>query len=199
MRLGIMGGTFDPIHYGHLFIAEEARVRYRLSQVLFVPNGRPPHKREGDVTPAEHRLAMVQRAIQSNPHFECSRMELNRPGLSYTVETLTLLRAEYVDAEFFYITGVDAVADILTWKRHEDVIRLATFIAAARPGFEISRLKERLPEDYLARILLLRSTGLEISSTEIRERVRQGLPIRYLMPDTVREYIEEFPLYRAGV
>src|SRR5713226_3801830 len=118
MRLGIMGGTFDPIHYGHLFIAEEARARFHLSHVLFVPNGQPPHKKEYGLTPSNHRYAMTLIATHTNKAFGCSPMELNRPGASYTVDTLISLREQYPDAEQFYITGVDAIADILTWKRH---------------------------------------------------------------------------------
>lgn len=197
MRLGIMGGTFDPIHHGHLFVAEEARVRFRLNNVLFVPNGTPPHKKEYALTPARHRYAMTLIATHGNQSFGCSPMELNRPGPSYTVETLTLLREQHPDAELFYITGVDAIADILTWMRHEEVIQMATFIAATRPGFDPRTLKEKLPLSYLERILLLGSTSLGISSTEIRERIRQSLPVRYLTPDNVLEYIFQNGLYQS--
>ncbi|HLK59403.1 MAG TPA: nicotinate-nucleotide adenylyltransferase [Chthonomonadaceae bacterium] len=196
MRLGIMGGTFDPIHFGHLFVAEEARVRFRLNNVLFVTNGTPPHKKEYALTPAKHRYAMTLIATFGNQAFGCSPMELNRPGPSYTVETLTLLRQQHPEAELFYITGVDAIADILTWMRHEEVIQLATFIAATRPGFDPRTLKDRLPLPYLERILLLGSTSLGISSTEIRERIRLNLPVRYLLPDSVLEYIVQNGLYQ---
>src|SRR5690348_11456222 len=121
MRLGIMGGTFDPIHYGHLFIAEEARVRFRLHNILFVPNGEPPHKKNYTLTPAKHRFAMTLIATRPNQGFAITPMELNRPGPSFTIDTLTTLRQENPVAELFYITGVDAVADILTWRRHEEV------------------------------------------------------------------------------
>ncbi len=198
MRLGIMGGTFDPIHHGHLFVAEEARARFRLDKVLFVPNGQPPHKKGVVITPSNHRYNMALIATHSNGAFGCSTLETSRAGLSYTVDTLAQLRAQEPDAELFYITGVDAVADILSWKRHEEVIQAATFIAATRPGFDISSLKSRLPVAYLQRILLLGSTAIGISSTEIRTRLGQGLAVRYMLPDGVLEYIRKQKLY-AGV
>ena len=198
MRLGIIGGTFDPIHYGHLFIAEEARARFQLSSVAFIPNGQPPHKSGHEITPARHRFAMTQTAVGGNPNFLCSPLEVQRPGLSYTADTLEALRQSYPDAELFYITGVDAVAEILTWKRHKDIIGMATFLAATRPGFDLLSLKEKLPPDYLSRVLLIGSTYLGISSTDIRDRVRQGLPARYLTPDSVLKYIYQNNLYVAA-
>jgi nicotinate-nucleotide adenylyltransferase len=192
-----MGGTFDPIHYGHLFIAEEARVRFRLNHVLFVPSGRPPHKIETDLTSATHRYAMTLLATHGNQAFGCSPVELNRPGPSYTVDTLALLKEQYPDAELFFLTGVDAIADILSWKRHEEVIQTATFLAAMRPGYDLQTLKERLPEEYLTRILVLGSNPLGISSTEIRERIQQNLPARYLTPDSVLDYIQKHRLYQT--
>ena len=196
MRLGIMGGTFDPIHNGHLFIAEEARVRCRLDQVLFLPNGHPPHKPERSVTLPAHRLAMTQLAIQGNLHFRCSEMEIQRKGLSYTVDTLTQLHQEYPQAELTYITGVDTIADFLSWRRHAEVIGLATFVAISRPGYTWESLTKRLPADYLAKIQLLDSLEIGISSTEIRIRIQQGLPVRYLLPESVWEYVIANALYR---
>ncbi|MCW3097889.1 MAG: nicotinate-nucleotide adenylyltransferase [Chthonomonadaceae bacterium] len=195
MRLGIMGGTFDPIHYGHLFVAEEARARFALDRVLFVPNGAPPHKKEYLLTAARHRYEMTRLAIADNPAFACTTLELDRTGPSYTVDTLTTLRNQYPSAELFYITGIDAIADILTWRRHAEIIRMAAFIAAARPGFDLKTLQDRLPTTYLERILLLGTTAQGISSTEIRERIRARLPIRYLTPEEVRNYIREHHLY----
>jgi nicotinate-nucleotide adenylyltransferase len=193
-----MGGTFDPIHLGHLFIAEEARVRFDLEKVVFVPNGIPPHKREYETTRASHRFAMVRVAIHQNPDFSCSAIEVQRPGPSYTVETLREMRQQFPEAEFFYITGIDAISEILSWAEHEEVVRLATFIAAMRPGFEPVSLLEKLPVAYLERILVLNSTGIGISSSEIRARVRGQMPIRYLTPDGVCEYIFRFGLYRQA-
>ncbi|CEK13437.1 nicotinate-nucleotide adenylyltransferase [Chthonomonas calidirosea] len=196
MRLGIIGGTFDPIHYGHLFVAEEARVRFRLDKILFVPAGIPPHKKNEEITPAKHRYAMTVIGIHGNSAFECSPIEIERGGVSYTIDTLISLREQYPQDEFFYITGIDAICDLLTWHRHSDVMRMARFIAAARPGYSLNRLRDRLPLEYLENILLLGSTMLDISSTELRHRVRHNLPIRYLTPDGVVEYIRKHRLYK---
>lgn len=198
MRLGIMGGTFDPIHYGHLFIAEEARVQFRLDTVLFIPNGSPPHKPDRAITAAKHRYAMTEIATRTNEAFECLPIELNREGPSYTVDTLDLLRGDYPEAELFTITGVDAIAEILTWRRPADVIKKTKFIAATRPGFGVEVLKDRLPPEYLERIVTVDSMELGISSTEIRARIRQGRPIRYLTPDGVADYITANGLYAAA-
>lgn len=199
MRLGIMGGTFDPIHFGHLFVAEEARCRFGLDKVLFVPNGVPPHKKGYAITPPIHRYNMALLATHPNGAFGCSPLETTRTGPSYTVDTLMQLRAQHPDAELFYITGVDAVADILSWKRHEEVIQLAAFIAATRPGFDLRSLKERLPAAYLTRILLLGSTAIGISSSDMRQRLAQGLPVRYMTPDGVIDYIRKHNLYTGVV
>lgn len=198
MRLGIMGGTFDPVHYGHLFIAEDARVVFHLDRVLFVPNGSPPHKPDRAITPAGHRYDMTRIAVADNPLFDCSPVELNRSGPSYMVDTLDEIQLDYPGADLFTITGVDAIAEILTWKRHAEVIRKSMFIAAARPGFGLEILKQRLPTSYLERILTVGSSAPGISSTNIRARVRNGLPIRYLTPTGVVEYIETHQLYRSG-
>ena len=195
MRLGIMGGTFDPIHYGHLFVAEEARARFALDRVLFVPNGAPPHKKEYLLTAAQDRYEMTRLAIADNPAFACTSLELDRSGPSYTVDTLATLRARYATAELLYITGIDAIADILTWRRHSEIIRMATFIAAARPGFDLKTLQDLLPATYMERILLLGTTAQGISSTDIRERTRAKLPTRYLTPDGVLDYIRDHHLY----
>ena len=190
-----MGGTFDPVHNAHLFIAEEARVRIRLDQVLFIPNGQPPHKKQYEVTAPNHRLAMVELAIQGNKSFFVSRLEIDREGKSFAVDTLTTLQATLTQAELFFITGFEAVAEILTWKRHEEVIELCRFVAVARPGVATGSAIESLPKAYRDRIDILESPHLDISSTEIRERVSQGLPIRYLVPDEVEEYIRQQSLY----
>lgn len=197
MRIGIMGGTFDPIHYGHLFVAEEAATRFALDRVLFIPNGEPPHKSADEITPAIHRFQMTCLATESNPAFQCSDIELKRDGPSYSVDTLRELKAQFPASELFYITGVDAVADILSWRQHQEVVRLATFIAATRPGFDLAGLKTRLPKNYQKRILLLNSTALDISSSDIRARLTQGLPARYLTPDPVLDYIRTHRLYTS--
>ncbi len=194
-----MGGTFDPIHYGHLLAAEEARFRFALSQVLFVPCGIPPHKKPYEVTPAEHRYAMTVLATADNPYFRVSRIEIDRPGPSYSVDTVRLLREQFGgETELFFITGLDAVLEILTWRNPDDLIRLCQLIAVTRPGYDAHRLREVLPPHYLERVHLLVIPGMDISSTMIRERVRRGEPIRYLTPDAVCDYIAKHGLYRSA-
>jgi nicotinate-nucleotide adenylyltransferase len=195
-RIGLMGGTFDPIHHGHLLAADEARWQFDLDTVLFIPTGQPWQKPVG-VSPAEDRYRMTVIATASNPAFEVSRVEIDHPGPTYTVDTLRRLRAELgEDARLFFITGADAVLHILTWKDREEVLALAEFIAATRPGYDLERLTERLP---LARerLHLMEIPMLAISSTEIRARVARGAPIQYLVPDGVVEYVAERGLYRS--
>jgi nicotinate-nucleotide adenylyltransferase len=187
-RLGLMGGTFDPIHYGHLVIAEIARLEYRLDQVVFLPSGDPPHKQGVPVTPAERRYEMALLATTSNPWFQCSRRELERVGPSYSVTTIR----EYVaeggpDVELFFITGADAILEILTWREADAAIRLCRFIAATRPGYDLDRLRRTLPPAYVEQIETLSVPGVLISSTDLRQRVREGRTIRYLVPDPVEE------------
>ncbi|MFN3422401.1 MAG: nicotinate-nucleotide adenylyltransferase [Armatimonadota bacterium] len=185
------------MHYGHLLAAEEARYRFALSQVIFVPCGIPPHKKPYEVTPAEHRYAMTVLATASNQYFAVSRVEIDRPGPSYAVDTVKIFRHQLGEGnELFFITGVDAVLEILTWKSHEELIQLCRFIAVTRPGYDAQKLQEKLPPSYLTKIDLLVIPGLDISSTMIRERVRKGEPIRYLTPDAVCDYIVKHGLYR---
>lgn len=192
-----MGGTFDPIHYGHLLAAEEARCRFALSQVIFVPCGIPPHKKTYEATPAEHRYAMTVLATASNQYFAVSRVEIDRPGPSYAVDTVKIFQHQLgEESELFFITGLDAVLEILTWKSHDELIQLCRFIAVTRPGYDAQKLREKLPPSYLTKIDLLVIPGLDISSTMIRERVRKGEPIRYLTPDAVCDYIVKHGLYR---
>jgi nicotinate-nucleotide adenylyltransferase len=189
MRLGLMGGTFDPIHHGHLVAAEEARYAFRLERVLFVPAGRPWQK-ERHVAPAEERFAMTVLATQDNPAFEVSRLEIDRDGPTYTVDTLRELRAARPDDELFFITGADAVREILSWKDPHDGLELATFVAVTRPGYPLEKLPSR-------EIEVLEIPALAISSTDIRARVKEGRPIRYLVPDAVAAHITMHHLYRA--
>jgi nicotinate-nucleotide adenylyltransferase len=195
-RLGIMGGTFDPIHYGHLVVAEVARREFDLERVVFLPSGNPPHKRGVPVTPAERRYEMTLLATASNPWFDCSRRELERSGPSYSVTTLREYRAEQgSDLELFFVTGADAILEILTWHEAEEVVRLCRFIAATRPGYDLERLRQHLPASYLERIDELAVPGVLISSTDVRQRVRDGRSIRYLVPEVVEEYICKYLLY----
>ena len=194
--IGIMGGTFDPIHYGHLLVAEEARWRLRLERVLFIPVGQPAHKKNYDVSPAERRHAMALLATNSNPHFECSRIEVDRPGPSYSVDTLEELRSIHGDkVEFDFITGADEILDILTWRHPDRLLSMCRLIAVTRPGYDLGDLAKRLPAGFLERIETLELPGVNISSTEIRSRVRKGLPIAYMVPECVERYIRKHELY----
>lgn len=197
MRLGILGGTFDPIHFAHLLVAEDARVQIGLDRVLFMPNGTPAHKSAAETTSPEHRVAMVERAVRANPAFEASRLEIDREGPSYTADTLAALHEANPGAALFFLTGSDAVAEIATWHRPEEVLRLSTIVVAARPGYSLDWLRGVLEPRYMERLVPLSSAYLDISATAIRERARRGLPVRYLTPDPVAAYISEHHLYRA--
>nr|WP_277997095.1 nicotinate-nucleotide adenylyltransferase [Moorella sp. Hama-1] len=199
-RVGIMGGTFDPIHYGHLVTAEAARWEFVLDKVIFVPSGHPPHKKGYQVTRAEYRYQMTVLATASNPYFEVSRTEINREGYSYTVDTVSAFRREYgPQTQLYFITGADAILEILTWKDVDRLLRECQFIAATRPGFQLNRLEEsrpQLPVEGRHRIHLIEVPALAISSTDIRWRVKNNKPIKYLLPEAVEEYICSRGLYR---
>ncbi len=196
-RLGIMGGTFDPIHYGHLLMAEEAQQAFALDEVVFVPNGRPAHKNAYGVSLPEDRYAMTRLATESNPCFSASRIEIDRPGLSYTIDTLRSFRAMYpVLEQLHFITGADAVLEILTWHEYDHLVNECRFIAVTRPGFVLERLSEITDAEFLKHVSFLPIPGLEISSTDIRQRVREGRSIKYLTPEPVEAYIKQQGLYR---
>lgn len=199
MRLGVFGGTFDPVHYGHLVAAEEVRYRLRLDKVLFVPAGMPPHKLDHDITPTRHRLAMLELAIASNPGFALSRVDIDRHGPCYTVDTLALLHEEYgPGTELFFLMGMDSLADLLTWKEPERLIRLAWIVVVGRPGFQadVDELDKVLP-GAAERICIVDTPLMEVSSSDIRQRVREGAPIRYQVPEAVEAYIRAHRLYMA--
>lgn len=191
-----MGGTFDPIHTGHLVTADEARHAFDLDEVLFVPAGSPWQKDVADVAPVEHRFLMTQIATASNPAFQVSRVEIDRDGPTYTIDTLRALKATREDAEWFFITGADAILQILSWRDPEAVLAEATFIAATRPGYDLDRLEKELPAGLEARVRTLEIPALAISSTDVRLRAREGRPLRYLVPPGVAEYIAKYRLYR---
>jgi nicotinate-nucleotide adenylyltransferase len=200
----VLGGTFDPIHYAHLAIAEECRVRLALDRVLFAPAGMPPHKLRRTITPAEHRIAMVELAIEANPRFELSRVDVTRAGPSYTADTLALLQAEYTDrgedAALFLIIGMDSLADIRKWYRPAEVLARCTLAAVSRPGLEtpdLAALEAVLP-GASARLVVVDGPKLDISATDLRTRVAAGLPIRYQAPEAVERYIREHGLYVSG-
>ena len=197
MRLGIMGGTFDPIHFGHLVTAEEALVQFNLDRVLFMPTGQPALKSKQRVTPAEDRYLMTVVATAANPDFDVSRMEVDRPGLTFTIDTLLALRDEYgPGTELFFITGADAVWEIVGWKDAEKIAGLATFIAATRPGYDLKAARKAHEAAAIGfRIEYISVPALAISSTDLRERVAQRRAIRYLTPESVVAYIEKRGLY----
>ncbi len=197
MRVGVLGGTFDPIHIGHLVAAEEVRAQLDLDRVVFVPAGLPPHKLTDDVLPADHRLDMVKLAIASNPYFTVSRVDIDRFGPCYTVDTIELLRDEWGgDVELYFIMGSDSLADIVTWHQPERLVRLCRLAIMERPGYRVDVEElERLLPGITSRIHFINSPQLDISSTDIQRRVRQGLPIKYQVPEAVEDYIYEHGLY----
>jgi nicotinate-nucleotide adenylyltransferase len=196
-RLGVMGGTFDPIHYGHLVTAEEALHQFDLDEVLFVPTGRPWMKAHEVVSPAEDRYLMTVIATASNPLFGVSRVEVDRDGPTYAVDTLRELRTERGDdTDLFFVTGADAVLEIVEqWKEPEELLALAHFIAATRPGFDLEAFEAHAPTKH-PRITVMNIPALAISSTDVRARVHASRPIRYLVPAGVKSYIEKAGLYR---
>lgn len=190
MRVGVMGGTFDPIHHGHLVAASEAASRLGLDQVIFVPTGQPYRKDVSQVTKAEHRYLMTVIATASNPTFTVSRVDVDRDGPTYTRDTLRDLKAEHPEDELFFITGADALAQILSWKGVDELWDLAHFIGVTRPGHALS--DDGLPQD---RVTLLEVPAMAISSTDCRERRAKGDPVWYLVPDGVVQYIGKYDLY----
>ncbi len=201
MRRGILGGTFDPIHTGHLMLAQEVAWRLGLDGIWFIPAGLPWMKREEPLTTAEHRRAMVELAIAGNPQFHFSSVELDRPGETYTVDTLEELRAtEMGDGELLFIMGVDTLHTMHRWKQPERILALARIVVALRPGhreIDLTQL-EAIDPTAAERVMTVRMPLIEISGTELRRRVNAGEPVRYLVPDAVGDYIEEHGLYRGG-
>jgi nicotinate-nucleotide adenylyltransferase len=194
-RLGVMGGTFDPIHHGHLLTAEEALQQFHLDEVVFVPTGHPWMKEDRQVSPPEDRYLMVVIATASNPRFSVSRLEIEREGPTYSVDTLRELRAERGDVDLYFVTGADAMLEILEWKDPEEALELAHFIAATRPGYDLTAFEQGASSSH-PRVTVMQIPALAISSTDIRARVREGRPIRYLVPEGIQTYIEKAHLYR---
>lgn len=196
VRLGVMGGTFDPIHHGHLVAASEAAARYALDEVVFVPTGVPWQKRDRHVSLAEDRYLMTVIATASNPRFSVSRVDIDRPGDTYTVDTLADLRDERgEDVDLFFITGADALSRILTWRGADKLFDLANFVGVSRPGVPLGESDiAHLPAD---KVTLLEVPAMAISSTDVRQRAQEGSPIWYLVPDGIVQYIAKRGLYRA--
>ncbi len=186
-----MGGTFDPIHNGHLVAASEVADRFELDEVLFVPTGQPWQKTERRVSPAEDRYLMTVVATASNPRFQVSRVDIDRGGPTYTADTLADLHAAMPDAQLFFITGADALSQILSWRKVDELFTYAHFVGVTRPGYELG--DDHLPEGA---VTLVEVPAMAISSTDCRERVAQGRPVWYLVPDGVVQYISKRHLYR---
>ncbi len=202
-KIGIMGGTFNPVHNGHLVTAQEALSQFRLDKVIFIPTGNPPHKVDNEIADAEDRHIMTVIATSSNSRFFVSRIEIDRKGKSYTIDTVRQLKGMYSkSSSLYFITGADAILEILTWKNTAEIISLCEFIAATRPGYNLARiedLKKRLfgrDEASRNRIYIMEIPALSISSTDIRNRVRSGRPIDYLLPKGVSNYILKHELYK---
>ncbi|HEY8373475.1 MAG TPA: nicotinate-nucleotide adenylyltransferase [Pseudonocardiaceae bacterium] len=187
----MMGGTFDPVHHGHLVAASEVQARFHLDEVIFVPTGQPWQKTHHEVSPAEDRYLMTVIATASNPRFSVSRVDIDRGGPTYTIDTLTDLRRQYPDDELFFITGADALAQILSWHRADELFTLAHFIGVTRPGYDLR--DHHLPRGAVS---LVEVPAMAISSTDCRRRVAEGLPVWYLVPDGVVQYISKRKLYR---
>jgi nicotinate-nucleotide adenylyltransferase len=190
IRLGVMGGTFDPIHFGHLVAANEAASAFKLEKVLFVPTGDPWQKYE--TTPSDQRFEMTKRAIANNKLFEISNIDVKRPGPTYTVDTLRDVHDQYPDAELFFITGADSISQIDTWKDSDQIWSLAHFVGVTRPGHSLV-----VPKSPFGNVSLLEIPALAISSTDIRARVKAGKPIEYLLPKKVIKFIRKNHLYQG--
>lgn len=198
-KIGLMGGTFNPIHIGHLVMAEETRKSFNLDKILFIPTGTPPHKTIKEQVSAEDRYIMTLLATASNEYFEVIDLETKRKGTSYTIDTIRELKDIYIDSEFYFITGADAILEIETWKDTEELLGICKFIAATRPGFNVNELKSGIKElenKYNRQISSLTIAPLDISSTDIRKRLKSGKTIKYMVPDSVINYINKKQLYR---
>ena len=198
-RYGIMGGTFDPIHTGHLVVADEVRKRFTLDKVIFMPTGDPPHKDSKKVTRGEKRYEMTLLATITNPFFEISRLELDRKGITYTIDTVVELKKMYgEEVELFFITGADSLLELHKWKDSDHILDLCKIVAATRPGYDLNHMEGRLRELndlHKDKIHTISTPGLQISSTDIRQRVKNDMSIKYLLPESVEIYINKYKLY----
>ena len=202
-KIGIMGGTFNPVHHGHLVTAQEALDQFDLDEVIFIPTGDPPHKIDDLLAHAEDRYLMTVIATSSNSSFFVYRIEIDRKGKSYTIDTVKELRKLFgSDSELYFITGADAILEILTWKNTREIVTLAKFIAATRPGYDLSKIKELETtlfddeDEEDQRIFIMEIPALAISSTDIRQRIKIGRPVNYLVPEGVNNYILKHGLYK---
>ena len=197
-KIGIMGGTFDPIHYGHLLIAQSAAEEFALEQVLFLPTGRSPHKSEKDVTDPQIRCEMVQIALEDNPKFEISMLEAENTEVNYTYASLQKLKQLYPKAQLYFIMGEDSLDDFPTWKKPEEICRLSTVLVAVinDKGFGISDKIAEISQMYQADMHMLHAPNFSVSSHDIRKRIHENKSVRYMLPDKVTEYIVQHDLYR---
>jgi nicotinate-nucleotide adenylyltransferase len=201
MRIGIFGGTFDPVHLGHLILAENCREQGRLDQVWFIPAAAPPHKLDRPVTPFDRRAEMLRLALAGNPAFGVNELERDRPGPSYTADTLTELRRRHPGDEFFLLVGSDTLADLPAWHQPARILQMAGLLIWLRPGHpphsaEQLRQALRLPEQIEVRLQVVEGPLIDISSSDLRRRVAAGRSLRYLVPRAVEQYIREKGLYR---
>lgn len=202
-RIAVMGGTFDPIHYGHLVTAEAVRHEFQIDQVLFIPTGRPPHKSSKKVSDPQERYLMTLLATQSNENFYVSKLEIDRSGFTYTIDTIHALQKIYrPDTEIFFITGADAFYQMFSWHNSEELLHSCTFVAATRPGYNkeelLRRISETVEDHPLQKFHFVEVPALAISSSDIRERVRTGRPVKYLVPESVEDFIRKYHLYQEG-
>lgn len=212
MHIAVMGGTFNPIHIGHLRIAEEARDAFKINKVIFIPTYLPPHKDNGSIISPEHRLEMVKLAIKENPSFEASDIEIKRGGRSYSIETLKALRKTYPGTDFSFIVGSDSFNDITTWCEYEELFKLTNFIVVPRPGYPVKKIGEVLPVELARKfwydaerdvyansfntfISYLETTLFGISASDIRKMIKDGKSTRYILPEEVADYIIKNKLY----
>ena len=201
MKLGLFGGTFDPVHIGHLLLAEQCREQCALDAVWFLPCGSPPHKRSREITAGRHRMKMLELAVAGHEGFAVSDRELKREGTSYTVDTLTEIRSERPDCELFFLIGADSLHDLPTWREPKRILELATVVAVNRGDRPLPDLKEirlHLGEAAAARIRTVTMPGCDISATNIRDRIAAGTSIRFMTPRPVEVYIEQHGLFRGN-
>ncbi len=197
-KIGIMGGTFNPIHYGHLFLAEQAYEQIGLNSILFMPSKNPPHKKGQEIISSEHRLNMVRLAIMDNPHFEASTTELEREGMTFTADTLKAMTMENSETELYFIIGGDSLLQITEWRDPQTIFNLSTIVASGRnhlPDNILHQQVKKLKDTYGARIILLEMPTIEISSADIRDRIVAGKSVRYYLPQPVLDYITEHGIF----
>lgn len=202
--IGVFGGTFNPIHNGHLLIAEEARTRLKLDKVIFIPSANPPHKEMSGLVEGRHRLKMIGSAIKNNPFFMASDIELKRGGRSYSIETIKTLKEKYSKGtKVFFIMGADSILEFMTWKNWEDLLKLCNLVVSPRPGYKVnlnatkSKMQRKLCDKSLVKnIYFIETSAFDISSTEVRKSIKKGGSVKYFIPEGVIEYINKNKLYK---